>query len=224
MKSNLSNQTKAQDLRKSGLSYDKISKLINVAPSTVYGWTKHIQLSNKQLIHLASESNKGRALGREKRLTALHQQQDKLKLLATKSTDRIFKKCSKDLWQVTCAQLYWCEGSKPSKMNCLVFTNSDPELIKFYLKSLRNGFEIVSSKFRIQLHLHEYHEAERQIKYWSLLTSIPVKQFNKPYLKPHTGKRQKEDYPGCISIRYYDAAIAKHVKFLYNAIAKHIGA
>ena len=74
-------------------------------------------------------------------------------------------------------------------------------------------------KLRICLHLHEYHSEVRQKQFWSQVTAIPLNQFFKVYKKPHTGKRKKENYPGCVSVRYYDVDVA----FALNALWRLFG-
>jgi len=79
------------------------------------------------------------------------------------------------------------------------------------------------TKFRALIHLHEYHDESKQKKFWSDITKISENKFQKSYLKINTGKRIKENYPGCISIKYYDAKIFKELKALYKSFYKYIG-
>jgi hypothetical protein len=67
------------------------------------------------------------------------------------------------------------------------------------------------SKFHPCVHLHEYHSLEMQLDFWSKVTNIDKRQFIRPYIKGHTAKRKREGYQGCISIRYYDADLARRL-------------
>lgn len=98
--------------------------------------------------------------------------------------------------------------------------NSDPKMIETFLKLFRIAFTTNESKFRALVHIHEYHNGEKQRKFWSELTKIPINQFSKNYLKPHTKKRIRDGYQGCIRIRYYDATIALELRTFYNTLAK----
>jgi hypothetical protein len=109
-----------------------------------------------------------------------------------------------------CALIYYCEGAK-DKTGGVGFTNSDPKLIKVFLMLLRNNYNIDESKFRICMHLHEYHNFEQQIKFWSKVTNIKKGQFIKPYNKPNTGKRIKEGYQGCLSVKYHSSDLQKQL-------------
>ena len=108
--------------------------------------------------------------------------------------------------------LYWCEGEKHSP--AMRFTNSDPQMLNFFLKLFRSAFKIDESKLRVCLHLHEYHDQRQQKIFWSKITGIPEVQFSKIYLKPNTGLSKKEGYPGCVSLRYFDHKIALELEAL----------
>ena len=69
------------------------------------------------------------------------------------------------------------------------------------------------------MHLHEYHKEEKQRKFWSKITGIPEGQFTKTYWRPHTQKRERENYQGCIRVSYYDAHIACRLHAWYNVFA-----
>jgi hypothetical protein len=118
-----------------------------------------------------------------------------------------------------CSLLFWAEGQKDVRAG-VTFINSDPNMIQTFLKLFRHSFEVDESKFHALVHLHEYHDTKVQLEYWSKLTGIPLKQFWKPYLKPHTGKNKRIDYPGCISIRYLDSQFGKLLKMIYIEFSK----
>jgi hypothetical protein len=91
-----------------------------------------------------------------------------------------------------------------------------PVLIKKYLLLLGHGFGIKDEKLRAPIHLHEYHNPDAQLKFWSGVTGIPPDQFHEPYIKPHTGKTQRSGYPGCICISYGSAELGHLVKMVYS--------
>ncbi|MBU1034130.1 hypothetical protein KKI22_04290 [Patescibacteria group bacterium] len=119
--------------------------------------------------------------------------------------------------KLICAVLFWAEGSK--KTNHVAFTNSDPKMIVYFLGLLRQSYDLDEKKFRVSVHLHEYHDLEETLIFWSKITGIAKTQFIKPYRKPHTGLRKKPGYRGCVTIRYYDSEIARELTALYNDIS-----
>jgi len=54
--------------------------------------------------------------------------------------------------------LYWAEGSKG--VGVLNFANIDPQMCLIFIISLRNCYNLDESKFRIRLHLHQYHNEQ----------------------------------------------------------------
>jgi hypothetical protein len=99
--------------------------------------------------------------------------------------------------------LYWGEGTKSG--NSVVFSNSDPQMIKLFLKFLRNICGVDNSRLRILLHL--YHDQnEKQLKnFWSKITGISINQFSKSYIHIAKGGNYKKisEY-GTVSLRYSD--------------------
>jgi hypothetical protein len=57
--------------------------------------------------------------------------------------------------------LYWAEGSKAR--NTVQLTNSDPELLAYFLRFLRRHFEVENSRVRLACNLFADH-VERQLE------------------------------------------------------------
>ena len=124
--------------------------------------------------------------------------------------------------KILCSLIYWCEGSKNIRGG-VIFTNSDPSLVKIFLKLLRASFFLDEKKFRICIHLHDYHNSKKQRIFWANETKIPEIQFIKPYRKLNTGKRIKEGYNGCVSVRYHDTVIARKLLMHGKAFLENVG-
>jgi len=206
-------------MRKKGYSLQEISDHLNIAKSTASLWLTDIVLNN----------NANKRIRERKILGCLHAAKTKIDkrkkqyqgyLLWAK---RNLKKMSlnKEYCQLMSSLLYWAEGGKFMD-NHLEFTNSDPKMIETFLKLLRKGFDIDETKFRLNIHIHEYHNDIKQKMFWSNITKISLSQVNKSYLKPHSGKRTRENYPGCVRICYYSADIARRVKALYQSLIDYV--
>lgn len=89
-------------------------------------------------------------------------------------------------------------------------------MIKFFLQTLRLSFDIDESKLRCLVHLHSYHNPDKQLNYWSKVSKIPSNQFYKPYFKTSTGKVKRLGYQGCLSVRYQDASLARELTIIYE--------
>jgi hypothetical protein len=122
-----------------------------------------------------------------------------------------------NLCKTLSALLYWGEGGKIDRH--VSFVNSDPQMIATFMYLLRKSFRLDESKFRILVHIHEYHNDLELKTYWSQITGIPLSQFTKSYLKPHTGINKRKGFKGTIRINYYDTKIAREIKAVYNFLA-----
>lgn len=99
--------------------------------------------------------------------------------------------------------LYWAEGTKTG--NRIDFANSDPSMIKIFLKFLREICHIDEKRLRAYLYMYESLDIEQLKKYWVNLTEIPLKQFSKPYIKTNNlNLSQRKMSYGLVHIRYSD--------------------
>ncbi len=211
---------RAFNLRAKGYSITEIANKLSIAKSTSSVWLRDVKLNKnalkrlekKELLSYYETSLRWKKKGLENK--------KKYDSLALGIINNIKK--DPDHSKVYCSLLYWCEGGKTSD-SYLIFTNSDPDLIQTFLNLLRRSFNIREDKFRILMHLHKYHNEEQQKVFWSKLTRISKDLFQKTYQKSNTGKRVKEGYQGCISLRYYDAKVAKEISSIYKNFSKYGG-
>lgn len=204
-------------LRKKGYSLLEISLTLKIAKSTAAVWLNEVILNSRAQLRLRQRGIIGQyktQLIKKKKMEELLQS---FKENARKDIQGITK--SREIYKLICSILFWCEGNK-DKLSFLRFTNSDPKMIRCFLNLLREGFDLNERKLRALIHLHDYHKEKAQIDYWSRVTGIPKEQFNHSYHKPHTGKRIKKDYQGCIAISYYDAKLARELWSYYQVFSE----
>jgi len=110
--------------------------------------------------------------------------------------------------------LYWAEGSKWSGEKIVDFANSDPSMIKIFLKFLRDICGISENKLRMYIYCHDSLSKKQLIKYWSSLTNVPMNQFTEPYVKKGLskggGNKMKN---GLVHIRYGDKKLLNLMRF-----------
>lgn len=196
-------------LRKKGYSLNEIYKMVSASKSTISVWIRDINLSNKARERLKNKTTLASIKSQETQKNKRNQRVFLDKKFAIDILNKI--KLNKNSSTLLCALIYWCEGNK-SEFDTIAFTNSDPNLVKKFLELLRTSFVLDESKFRVVLHLHNYHDSLKQIRFWSKITQIPKKQFTKPYIKKNTGKIIRKNYPGCINLKYYDITIARKLR------------
>lgn len=207
-------------LRARGESLDEIAKALTISKSTASVLLRNLQLNTAALAILA----KKRSASRIKASQALKKLRNTF-LNALEASAKItvshLRPGNKQLHKVLCSLLYWGEGGKTDR--CVAFINSDAKMIATFLTLLRQSFILDESKFRALVHIHEYHN-EQEIKlYWSKITNIPLQQFTKSYLKPHTGRVKRPGFKGTLKVKYYNVKIAYELKAIYNTLADSIG-
>lgn len=111
--------------------------------------------------------------------------------------------------------LYWAEGYKSDKAGGVDFTNSDPNMIKIFMNFLRSSYIIDERRLRVLLYCYSNQGVDYLKKFWSGLTSIPLNQFIKPYVRESDGnKRGREMQKGMVHIRYNDKKLLNHIRGL----------
>jgi len=68
--------------------------------------------------------------------------------------------------------LYWGEGTKSG--NSVVFSNSDPFMVKKFLDFLRVICRVDETRLRLLLHLYSDQNEKHLKEYWSKITEIPI--------------------------------------------------
>ncbi len=165
---------KALILRREGYSFREIGNFLGIAKSTASLWTRSVILDSFAVAKIKKLCDKGRAASIEsnKRKRELIWQEISINC----SVLRDGQEYGLNEYKIFLALLYWGEGNKADGKLC--FTNSDPKMIILYLSLLRRSFSVDNNLFRVWLHLHEYHNREESLRFWSKLTGICKKQFS----------------------------------------------
>lgn len=208
MKLKTKEKLEAIRLREKGYSLNEILQNVGVAKSSISMWVRNVSLTADARKRLLTKIKLGQLISAERKhaktLASIQNHFDEASSqISNINLDRFLKR-------LICSLLYWCEGTK-NQYTGVAFVNSDPKLIKTFIELFRDGFDVDEKKFRACIHLHEYHNSQKQHEFWAKVADIPLNQFRHPYLKPNTGKRVRKNYQGCISIRYYSNDIARQL-------------
>jgi hypothetical protein len=101
---------------------------------------------------------------------------------------------------------YWCEGAKSKpyrRRDRVVFINSDPALIRFFLRFLDTvGVGLEDLIYRV--HIHEAADVPAAERFWEKVTQADPGQFRRTVLKTHNPKTVRanvgDDYHGCLRV------------------------
>ncbi len=206
---------KAIKLRKQGMTYNEISRRLNVAKGTLSYWFKSLNFNDKvkrdnynkaQKIWSESITNYNLKRAKEARQRNLEEQK--------KATSSIVNLTTEQLKLIGTA-LYWAEGYKKTRWN-VIFSNSDAEMIKIMMVFFQKTCKVPLSKIKGQVQLHPNVSNYKSICYWSKISGIPSSQFRKPLVaisKSSKGRRKINTLPyGTFRIIINDVHVVNLVK------------
>lgn len=189
-----------QRLRKQGLSYNEILQKVQVAKSSISLWCQDVELTpeQKDRLNKKRERNLQRIIDLGSKAMARKRKKEirKIKIEAKKEIHPL----TLYEFKIAGAMLYWAEGSKGGGVE---ITNSDPKLIKFMVRWLKEICEVKLERLNARLNIHANQNDKKIKKYWSKITNIPLSQFGKSYIKPEgTGHRKNILRNGVIRVKF----------------------
>jgi predicted transcriptional regulator len=193
----------ARELRSSGCDYEEIAEQLGVSKSSISLWVRDMPVPPR----LSYAENRRRSAEgvhrywtKERAARGVQRAADVVAAAAEigELTDREVL--------IAGALAYWCEGSKKkphSRRDRVVFINSDPALVTFFLRFLDTaGVTFDDLIFRV--YIHETADAEAALRFWLELTAAETSQFRHSALKRHNPKTVRknvgENYHGCLRI------------------------
>jgi hypothetical protein len=189
----------ARELRTQGLSYNEIVAQLGVAKSSVSLWVRDIPCP-KRFAYVHSERRlEGLRRYNEARTARQAAESEAAAAQIGELTDRELL--------IAGAIAYWCEGSKSKSYrrssDRVIFTNSDPGLVRFFLRFL-DVTGVQRSDLIFKVHIHESADLEAAHRFWEEVTAAPSDLFGKPTLKHHNPKTTRgnvgESCHGCLRI------------------------
>ena len=210
---------KAMKLRLVGKSYNEITKALGVPKGTLSNWFSGLALSEvarkriKERVHAGSLRGLLRRNTRQTRLA-----QERMKAIRSKHFGDISLVTVQELKLIGVA-LYWAEGYKRPIVTSgrtrthhpLALSNSDPELIRLYMRFLREVCGVRDERMTASIRAYEHMNERRLIEFWKDVTLLPQNCFRKTYYgvsKSSQGKRPFNRLPhGTIMIRVNDTSL-----------------
>lgn len=192
---------KARRFRSQGKTYSEIRKIlgISIPKSTLSYWCSHISLPKwfeKKIAHL----NKMNLTKAQKAAWYVHKHNREIFLEnLRKQNEHIVEKLKdKDILKMLLAMLYLGEGSKWTFHRGLMLGSSDPNIVKLYLYLLKICYKLMPTELKCRVSYRADQNIDSLQKYWSKITSIPLKNFYKTKPDPRTvGKPTKnQEYKG----------------------------
>ncbi len=196
-------RAKARELREKGFDYEEIAAELGVSKGSVSLWVRDMPRPP----HLSYEESRKRSAEGVRRYWAVEGP------VREAAREKVIAAAAAEIGPVTDREIliagaiaYWCEGAKGrprQRADRVVFINSDPGLIRFFLRFLDSA-GIQRERVTYRVYIHENADAAAAEQYWMDVTGAQTPQFKKPVLKRHNPKtvRKKvgDDYHGCLVI------------------------
>lgn len=182
----------ARELRKQGWSLRAITKHVKCSKSAVSKWIGDIPLTAEQIAKLKSNQDKGRAVAANHPNSPKQKWGKIRKDIKDSATKEISSECSAALLKAVGSALYWGEGSKAGN-NTVIFTNSDPNMVRLMMKFFKNICNVNDAKFRGGVQIHPHLNKEKAERFWSQISGIPLDQFHKTHLAVSRASKNKRD-------------------------------
>lgn len=205
---------KARQMRRQGLSINAIVKAVGASKGAVSMWVRDIALTEEQKIELKRNQyrwgaqNRGAQVNRQRFLE--HRQ-------AAQELGRLKAKEGHPLHLAGC-MLYWAEGAK--NRNNLYFVNSDPDMMQFFVKFLRETLNVQDDEMSITIHCHNPNDVERIENYWVNLLRLPKTALCKTQIKKGSNTRSNVLINGICGVRVSKTELVMHV---FGAIQEYVG-
>jgi hypothetical protein len=136
---------RARQLRSEGRSIKSIARELHVAQSTASVWVRDVPLSPEQRERLA------RLTDRQRAGLQIQVQKAREAWLDAQELGRMIARIDEPRHQAGC-MLYWAEGSK--SRNSLAFVNSDDEMMRFFLRFLRELCDVPDERICLSVNVH----------------------------------------------------------------------
>lgn len=195
---------KARELRTRGYTYVEIAAELGVSKSAVSVWTRDMPRVGRLGYE---EFRKRNATGVSAFWAAESPRREARRKAISDAAAAAVGPLSDREIVIAGAIAYWCEGSKNKPYrrfdNKVLFVNSDPKLILFFLRFLA-VVGVERDRIYCRVSIHESADVAAAEQFWCQVTGLPDKQFQEPTLKRHNPKTVRkntgDDYHGCLVI------------------------
>lgn len=189
-------------LRRRGWSYGEILKTLPVSKGSLSLWLRGIPLTQRQraAIHRrARNTGPGTAASQ----AAYRRRRESLEKEAATRFARL--DLDRSSLAFVGAALYWAEGTKRKAM---VFTNSDPEMIRLYMRWLRTVLRVSEDCIQctVAVHLNNGLSYDEVQEHWVGVTDVSNTAFGRPMINPavrggQTGHKKRRLPYGILAVR-----------------------
>ncbi|WP_411134932.1 hypothetical protein [Streptomyces sp. C10] len=198
-------RARARELRKQGLTYDRIQVELGCSKSSISLWVRDLPKPPARTREEAS------AIARRGWEATLERRDEARRQTKADAAREIGPLSDRDLFLAGVA-LYWAEGTKDkpyARREGVIFVNSDPSVIRLYLAWLKL-LDVEPERIGYRVMIHGTADVAAAERYWADLVGIEVGALHKSTIKKHNPKTVRknvgEGYHGCLVIRVLQSA------------------
>jgi transcriptional regulator with XRE-family HTH domain len=210
----------AIELRRSqGLSLSEIARQVGASKGRVSEWVRHVVLTEEQKQQLTAHA--GRTIGSygtatQKKISNGIERRSGWRLAGRLEA----AKNGLDLYLAGC-MLFWAEGAKAR--NLFSFSNSDPDMIKLFLRFLRESCGVPDSMItvRIQGYLNNGIAKEDIESYWLAITGLASSQLRKGTYDAYSVRSKRRKRNLVFGTAYINVCSTELVQKIYGSICEY---
>jgi AcrR family transcriptional regulator len=175
-------------LRQEGRSIREITRLVGVSKSSISLWVRDVELTPQQ--HDALRARNA-AYDRQRLGNKVWSALCRDRRLNWQAEGRLLARGGDPLFAAGC-MLYWAEGSKTR--NVVQMTNSDPEVLRFFVDFLRKYFHVCDERFAVTCNLFADHLSRQQEveRFWLTTLRLPHSCLKKSIVNRYSKYSQKK--------------------------------
>lgn len=167
---------------KEQLGYGAIRKRIPVAKSTLSAWLRNFPLSKERITELKKAGWLKSEVKIERYRAAMREKRERKDREEYEKYLRYFnKKIPQKIFFTSGLMLYLAEGSKTNNYTISI-ANTDPRIIKFFIRWLHKFFGVPKDKLKGSLHLYKNMDIEKEKEFWKNELGFNAAQFYRPYI------------------------------------------
>jgi transcriptional regulator with XRE-family HTH domain len=207
--------------REHGLPIKEIARRVGVARSSVSVWVRDVRLTPDQIDSLRqlNPAYNGQLRGANR-----NAEWWRARRLAWQQEGRELARRG-DVVHAAGVMLYWAEGDKWNHHTARI-SNSDPEILRLFLKFVRSSFDVPEERLRIACNLFADHlERQQEIeRFWLDALGLPREGLTKSVVNTYSKysqKKRKNMLPyGTCRLSIHSVRVVQHI---YGAIQEYGG-
>jgi hypothetical protein len=208
-------------LRKTGKSYNEIREELSIPKSTLSEWFRDQKWSNELAVKLA-EKQKSKSIIRMRDLNKIRGANlDMLYKEAEKEAVEEFEQLKYHPLFMSALMIYWGEGNKASRNNCII-ANTEYEMVRIFKLFLERICRVKRSRIRAWILLYPDLDEKVCKNYWMRNIGLKQEDFNKSIVIQGKHKTNKLQYGVCnlgVSSTYLKKKILLWIKLLAEDIS-----